>query len=91
MPALVAPPRHCIPDISRKVGDGLPESFEDLQPFACGMTGRSPETLEPQGCEVQGDIPDWLQGQLYRNGPGVWDIQTKSGETFSLAHWYRAA
>lgn len=88
MPALVAPPRHCIPDVTRKVKGESDAHVEDLQPFACGMTGRSVEVLEPQSCEVQGTFPHWLQGQLYRNGPGVWDVETKSGETFSLAHWY---
>lgn len=87
MPALVAPPRHCIPDITRKVTGETDALVEDLQPFACGMTGRSVEVSEPQSCAVQGVFPHWLQGQLYRNGPGVWDVETKSGETFSLAHW----
>ena len=87
MPALVAPPRHCIPDIGRKVNGDAPDAAEELQPFACGMSGRSIEILEPHNCEVHGTIPDWLEGSLYRNGPGAWDIQTKSGETFSLAHW----
>lgn len=88
MPALVAPPRHCIPDITRKVTGETDALVEDLQPFACGMTGRSVEVSEPQSCAVQGVFPHWLQGQLYRNGPGVWDVETKSGETFSLAHWF---
>jgi len=87
MPALVAPPRHCIPDIRRKMKGETDALVEDLQPFACGMMGRSVEVLEPQSCEVQGVLPHWLQGQLYRNGPGVWDVETKCGETFSLAHW----
>ncbi len=87
MPALVAPPRNCIPDIGRKVKGDAPEHVEDLQPFACGMTGRSIEVLKPQDCEVLGTIPEWVQGQLYRNGPGAWDIQTRSGEMYSMAHW----
>lgn len=87
MPALVAPPRHCIPDIGRKLTGDASEAIDELQPFACGMSGRSIEVLEPQNCDVQGVIPDWLQGSLYRNGPGAWDIQTKSGETFSMSHW----
>jgi len=88
MPALLAPPpRHFIHDIGQTVKDGASTGVEELQPFACGMSGRSVEVLEPQSCEVLGMLPEWLQGQLYRNGPGMWDIQTKSGEMFSFAHW----
>ena len=46
----------------------------DQQPFACGLTGTSAEVLEPRQCDVEGAIPSWLQGDLYRNGPGTWDI-----------------
>ena len=59
----------------------------DLQPFACGLTGTSVEVLEPRQCDVVGAVPSWLQGDLYRNGPGTFDVETNSGSMYSIAHW----
>ena len=60
---------------------------KDLQPFACGLMGTSVEVLEPRQCDVEGAIPSWLQGDLYRNGPGTFDVETNSGSVYSIAHW----
>lgn len=100
MPSLPEPPRHLLPELGRRLaghtstlkhtsqnGSTLPV-HADLPPFACGLTGTSVEVMEPRQCEVEGTVPLWLQGDLYRNGPGVWDIETKGGETYSVAHWY---
>ncbi len=84
---LVGPPSDCVPHIGRQAVGNHTKLCAELQPFACGMSGRTLEVLEPQDCQVQGGFPDWLQGQLYRNGPGVWDVETQSGDTFSMAHW----
>ena len=105
MSALTEPPRHLLSDIGlRTKGDAhqsskirtvegtqdhMPE-HGDLQPFACGLTGTSVEVLEPRLCDVEVAIPSWLQGDLYRNGPGTFDIETKSGSVYSVAHWYAA-
>ena len=68
--------------------DQLPSAEHGgLQPFACGLTGTSVEVLEPRQCDVEGAIPSWLQGDLYRNGPGTFDVETKSGSVYSIAHW----
>uniref|UniRef100_A0A3B3C6T7 Beta-carotene oxygenase 1 n=1 Tax=Oryzias melastigma TaxID=30732 RepID=A0A3B3C6T7_ORYME len=40
------------------------------------------ERPEPHNAEVIGSIPDWLQGTLVRNGPGIFSV----GET-SYDHW----
>ncbi|RVE58925.1 hypothetical protein OJAV_G00199080 [Oryzias javanicus] len=40
------------------------------------------ERPEPYNAEVMGTIPDWLQGTLVRNGPGIFSV----GET-SYDHW----
>ena len=101
MTTLPAPPKHLLPDIGRKLHADVHRRAKDpsndtaqvqkpaheLQPFACGLTGTSVEVLEPKQCDVEGSVPSWLQGDLYRNGPGTWDIETKNGTTFSLAHW----
>lgn len=67
--------------------DQLPSEQEHLQPFACGLMGTSVEVLEPRQCGVEGAIPSWLQGDLYRNGPGTFDVETTSGSVYSIAHW----
>ena len=77
-----------MPEIGKQALGIAQEEHVELQSFACGMSGRCPEVSEPQACELQGTVPPWLQGDLYRNGPGTWDIQTKSGQIFSMGHWY---
>ncbi|GIX74099.1 retinal Mueller cells isomerohydrolase [Caerostris extrusa] len=37
----------------------------------------------PQDADIIGDIPDWVEGQLFRLGPAKWDFD----EDFSLNHW----
>ncbi len=100
MPSLPEPPRHLLPELghralgrkscakqSAKKGSTT-SAHADLQPFACGLTGTSVEVLEPRPCEIEGELPSWLEGDLFRNGPGVWDIETKGGQVYSLPHWY---
>ena len=102
MTTLPEPPRHLLSEIGRRAkGDahqssGAATAAEtqhrtpktgDLQPFACGLTGVSVEVLEPRQCSVEGTIPSWLQGDLYRNGPGTFDVDTRSGSVYSIAHW----
>lgn len=102
MSILPEPPRRLLSEIGRRAnGDAhqssgpatvlgsqhhMPEAG-NLQPFACGLTGTSVEVLEPRQCDVEGNIPSWLQGDLYRNGPGTFDINTRSGSVYSIAHW----
>ncbi|DBA84901.1 TPA: hypothetical protein ACH3X1_005915 [Trebouxia sp. C0004] len=101
MPSLSEPPRHLLPELGRKLfghkgslkqlpenGSTTSPAHADLPPFACGLTGTSVEVLEPRRCEVEGIVPSWLEGNLFRNGPGVWDIETKGGQTYSVAHWF---
>ncbi len=100
MPSLSEPPRHLLPELGRKLfgntgslqqlpkNGSITPAHADLPPFACGLTGTSVEVLEPRLCDVEGTVPSWLEGNLFRNGPGVWDIETKGGQTYSVAHWY---
>jgi hypothetical protein len=38
---------------------------------------------------VNGKIPEWLEGKLYRSGPGIYDISvTGSNQVVSIAHWF---
>ena len=101
MPTLPEPPRHLLAEVGRRavphrssakeLASGDPASkpaHSDLPSFACGLTGTSVEVLDATPCQIEGTVPDWLEGDLLRNGPGTWDIETKSGQIYSLAHWY---
>ena len=102
MPTLLQPPRQLLSEIGRKAQALARPSTEgtrdvraqleyperDLEPFACALTGTSAEVLEPRHCDIEGIFPSWLHGDLFRNGPGTWDIETRNGSMYSLAHWY---
>lgn len=38
--------------------------------------------------EVRGRIPDYVNGALYRNGPGVFDSAHADGVPYSAKHWF---
>ncbi|GFQ76618.1 beta,beta-carotene 9',10'-oxygenase [Trichonephila clavata] len=38
---------------------------------------------DPQTAEITGNIPDWVEGQLFRLGPAKWDFD----KGFSFNHW----
>ncbi|CAL1294446.1 unnamed protein product [Larinioides sclopetarius] len=40
-------------------------------------------TIVPLILPLKGNIPDWVEGQLFRLGPAKWDFE----EDFSLNHW----
>lgn len=46
------------------------------------------EVTRPLQLKVKGDLPDWVEGRLYRNGPGVFDIATARGKTVHIDHWF---
>lgn len=48
----------------------------------------TPEQREPVQLKVQGTIPPWLAGSLYRTGPGTYDIPLDNGGTFHVRHWF---
>lgn len=37
---------------------------------------------------VQGNIPDWVEGSLFRTGPGVYDIEDTPKGTWRTSHWF---
>ncbi|KAI9256222.1 carotenoid oxygenase [Sporodiniella umbellata] len=47
----------------------------------------TPECPEPEGlfC-VSGEIPDWLNGVMYRIGPGVFNVEQENGLVYSIRH-----
>lgn len=43
----------------------------------------TPEVREPVELEVEGKIPSWIEGSLYRGAAGTWDVGN-----FSAEHWF---
>lgn len=56
--------------------------------YACGLSGRVSEVLTPISLPVKGCIPPWVRGALYRNGPGVFDLDKADGRKFRFDHWF---
>jgi hypothetical protein len=53
-----------------------------------GLTGKAQEAIEPLALRVTaGAIPAWLEGVLYRNGPGQFDVELQDGRSFTVPHW----
>ncbi|KAG9287954.1 hypothetical protein G9A89_017549 [Geosiphon pyriformis] len=49
----------------------------------------SQETPESVNLTVKGKFPEWLEGELYRNGPGTFEVPKKdSDEIFKFQHWF---
>lgn len=47
----------------------------------------TPEIQDPIALKlVNGQVPSWLNGIMYRVGPGRFNIQQKGGSTFSIKH-----
>ncbi|KAI8072871.1 carotenoid oxygenase [Gongronella butleri] len=46
----------------------------------------APEFNEPIWLDVQGEIPSWLQGVLYRIGPGKFTLGEKDGKSLAITH-----
>ncbi|EJD55146.1 carotenoid oxygenase [Auricularia subglabra TFB-10046 SS5] len=47
------------------------------------------EQREPVELVVHGQIPEWLQGNLYRTGPGTYEIPRKDGGVpVRVQHWF---
>ncbi|KAF9084929.1 hypothetical protein BGX29_005503 [Mortierella sp. GBA35] len=56
-------------------------------PYAAGYDN-CPEVLDPINLTVKGTIPPWLEGALYRSGPGTYDLKTESGKDVHIQHWF---
>ena len=46
------------------------------------------EQREPIELEVQGRIPAYAAGTLYRTGPGGYKVETANGKTWAASHWF---
>ncbi|CAG8632912.1 21880_t:CDS:2 [Dentiscutata erythropus] len=61
----------------------------DSWPYSRGFQN-CPETCDPATLKVHGKIPKWLEGVLYRTGPGTYKIPSKKNPeiVFSFDHWF---
>ena len=67
----------------------MPKYADDPKwPFVAGLQNCR-EQLEPVDCEISGDFPNWLNGVLFRAGPGVFDIKINN-RIASFQHWFDA-
>jgi carotenoid cleavage dioxygenase-like enzyme len=46
------------------------------------------EINEPVSLEVQGEIPNWITGQLIRNAPSVYTLPVDGGGHHEIKHWF---
>lgn len=46
------------------------------------------EQHEPIALRVQGQIPSYATGVLYRTGPSQYKVDTAKGDTFTMSHWF---
>jgi len=57
-------------------------------PYKLGFTNMTELSITDEELKVEGDIPAWLNGTLFRGGPGVFDVKTISGNTKHVPHWF---
>lgn len=57
-------------------------SREDAHPLTLGFFN-TPEQKDPINLDVEGTIPSWLKGSLYRGAQGLYDVGT-----FTSEHWF---
>lgn len=46
------------------------------------------EVQGPVDLAVQGSIPSWAAGTLYRTGPGGFEVETAQHGTYRVSHWF---
>jgi hypothetical protein len=46
------------------------------------------QTTEAIELAVEGEIPQWLAGKLFRSGPGTLEVDTELGFTYLITHWF---
>jgi hypothetical protein len=37
---------------------------------------------------VEGEMPQWLAGKLFRSGPGTLEVETELGFNYLVNHWF---
>ncbi|KAK7959468.1 carotenoid cleavage dioxygenase 1 [Apiospora aurea] len=73
-------------DYESNVQKMLDQNFDDW-PNAAGFEGLT-EVKGPVDLKVQGSIPTWAAGTLYRTGPGGFEVKTALNSTYRVSHWF---
>ncbi|KAI9279226.1 carotenoid oxygenase [Umbelopsis sp. AD052] len=63
------------------------DTQEDLLPISQGFQTQ-PQVLNPVECKVIGKIPNYVQGALYRAGPGTMHVDQVDGKRYETQHWF---
>ena len=63
------------------------QKFQSMISHGLNNTAEQPDPIK---LDVQGQIPPWLSGALYRTGPGTFTIPAKHGHEWKPAHWFDA-
>ncbi|KAK8079152.1 carotenoid cleavage dioxygenase 1 [Apiospora phragmitis] len=79
-------------DYERNVQKMLDQKFDDWPNEAgltpnCSVEGLT-EVRGPIDLKVQGSIPSWAAGTLYRTGPGGFEVETAQNSTYRVSHWF---
>jgi torulene dioxygenase len=72
--------------MAEKTGSQTTKHFNDW-PNDAGF-GDIPETRTPIELKVTGRIPDYVNGILYRTGPGSYTTKRPNGQIYKVQHWY---
>ncbi|KAK7912081.1 hypothetical protein PG985_014562 [Apiospora marii] len=64
----------------------LDQNFDEW-PNEAGFEGLT-EVRGPVDLKVQGSIPSWAAGTLYRTGPGGFEVETAQNSTYRVSHWF---
>ncbi|KAI8584466.1 hypothetical protein K450DRAFT_295994 [Umbelopsis ramanniana AG] len=60
---------------------------DDLLSISRGFQTQ-PQVLNPVECKVIGKIPSYVQGALYRAGPGTMHVDQVDGKRYEIQHWF---
>lgn len=85
-------PSETVPKIPRTAEPKQPNQAQEKSPLKPGSDFAKcyvsvKETPKPVELQVQGQIPPYLQGNLYRIGPGVFDLKHADGLPAERRHW----
>lgn len=56
--------------------------------LSIGFLSNTPDTPNWIELPTTGEIPSWLDGSYYKNGPGIFEIKTKNGNLIKFNHWF---
>ncbi|KAJ8110497.1 hypothetical protein ONZ43_g5854 [Nemania bipapillata] len=73
-------------DFERVVKKRLAAKFDEW-PNEAGFEGLT-EVRGPVGLKIEGFIPSWAAGTLYRTGPGGYNVENTPKGTFKTTHWF---